>query len=125
MSGPSNSDRNTLRDRLNSRQFWAEVFAWVVGIGLLVEYGQEIVDCFVNRHWPSIPLIGGILVTGGVFGEVFFSRLAGITTEELQERADSDVALANDRAAHAIERAAVLEKDAARIRRQLPLCQHR
>jgi hypothetical protein len=105
MSGPSKSDRETLGKRLKSRQFWAEIFGWLVGVGLLVEYWDEIIDCVIKRHWPSRPLAGGLLVTAGVLGEVLLSRLALIISDELQERADSDVSMANARAAEAIERA--------------------
>lgn len=113
MSGPISSDRKVLRGRLEHRQFWAEVFGWIVGVGLVVEYWKEITDCIITRHWPSTELIGGILVTAGVFGEVFFSRLAGITTDTLQELADSDVAQSNRRAAEALESAGKAERAAA------------
>jgi hypothetical protein len=106
MSRPHNIDRKTLGDRLGRREFWGEVFGWMVGGGLLIEYWREIRDCFVKGQLPSWPLIGGLLVTLGVFGEVWFSRLAQKTTEEIQERADSDVALANERAAEALKAAA-------------------
>ncbi|MDQ2946097.1 MAG: hypothetical protein M3Y27_09170 [Acidobacteriota bacterium] len=109
MSGPSSIDRETLDKRVKRRQFWSEAFAWLVGGGLLIEYGQEIFDCFVNWYAPSLPLIGGVLVTLGVFGEVWFSRLALNASDELQKRADSDVAQANERAAHALERATSAE----------------
>ena len=110
MSGPSKSDRDTLGKRLKSRQLRAEILGWIVGLGLLVEYWDELVDCIVNWHWPSRPLAGGLLVTAGVFGEVLFSRLALITSDELQQRADSDVALANERAAQALDRASRAEQ---------------
>jgi len=85
----------------------------MVGIGLLIEYWREIIDCFVTGHLPSWPLIGGLMVTLGVFGEVWFSRLALKAAEEIQERADSDVATANERSAQAFERASKAEQAAA------------
>lgn len=113
MSGPNKSDRRVLGKRLKRWQFWSEIFGWAVGGGLIVEYWDEIIDCFVNWHWPSRSLVGGMLVTAGVFGEVLFSRLVLTTSDELQEHADSDVAQANERAAQAFERAADAEKVAA------------
>ena len=113
MSGPSKSDREILDSRLKSRQLWGELFGWLVRGGLVVEYWEEIGDCFARWHWPSLSLVGGVLVTAGVFGEVFFSRLVLRTSDELQERADSDVARANARAAEAVERAAHADQAAA------------
>ncbi len=115
MSGPNKSDRETLGKCLRFRQFWAELFGWLVGVGLLVEYWDEIVDCLINRYWPSRGLAGGLLVTVGVLGEVLLSRLALITSDKLQERADSDVAAANDRAAQAFERAVKAEERIAEL----------
>jgi hypothetical protein len=117
MSGPSNSDKETLGKRLKSRQLCAEILGWLVGLGLLVEFWDEIVDCVVNWHRPSRALTGGLLVTVGVFGEVLFSRLALITSDELQGRADSDVAQANERAATAVAEAARLSKETEELRR--------
>ena len=113
MRGPSKNDRRALGQRLKRRQFWADSFAWLVGIGLLVEYWNEIVDCFVNRHPPSLPLIGGLLVTLGVLGEVLFGHLVLITSDKIQARADSDVAQANKIAAESLERAGKAEQSAA------------
>jgi hypothetical protein len=73
---------------------------------LLIEYGEEIIECITTPHWPSVGLTGGLLVTLGVFGEVWFSKLALRIAEEISERADSDVALANERAAKAQQMAA-------------------
>ena len=96
-------ERKVLVDRLGRREFWGELFGWMVGVGLVVEYWQEIVDCFTKRQLPPLPLVGGLVVTLGVLGEVWFSRLASKTAEEISERADSDVAQANKRAADALE----------------------
>jgi hypothetical protein len=108
-----NTDRKVLVDRLGRRQFWGELFGWMVGVGLVVEYWQEIVECFTKRQLPPLPLVGGLVVTLGVLGEVWFSRLASKTAEEISERADSDVALAKKGAAEAYERALNAEKEAA------------
>jgi hypothetical protein len=105
-SGQDSGDRETLGKRLKSRQVWGEILGWLVGIGLVVEYWNEIVACFVHRRPPSLDLIGGILATAGVFGEVWFSRLVLTVSDELQARADSDAAQANERAAQALDRAA-------------------
>jgi hypothetical protein len=102
MNGPNNNDRETLGKRAHLRQIWAEIFAWLVGVGLIIEFWDELLECIVQRHWPSQPLWGGLIVTGGVFLEVLLSRLALITSDELQKRADSDVAQANERAAQAL-----------------------
>jgi hypothetical protein len=110
MNGPNNNDRETLGKRAHLRQIWAEIFGWLVGVGLLIEYWDELLDCIIQRHWPSRPLWGGMLVTGGVFLEVLLSRLALNTSDQLQKRADSDVAQANERAALAIDRAAKAEQ---------------
>jgi hypothetical protein len=113
VSGPSRSDRDTLGKRLKRRESWGEIFGITVGVGLIIEYWDDIHDCFVHWHAPPMPLIGGLLVTIGVLGEVFFSRLVVSTSEELQALADSDVSQANRKAAEALERAANAERDAA------------
>jgi hypothetical protein len=119
MSGPSKSDREILGKRLESHERWAEVFGWAVGGGLVIEYGKEIVDCFVNWHRPSLALVGAVLVTAGVFGEVFFSRLTVHTSRKLQERADSDIAQANERAARAEQASAEANLARVRLERQI------
>lgn len=113
MSGPSKNDRKTLGKRLKSREAWAEVFGWMVGGGLLIEYGKEIIDCFVNWHRPSLALLGGVVVTAAVFGEVLFSRLVVATSDEISRLADSDVAQAYRDAAEALESARKAEQAAA------------
>ena len=115
MSGDSNNDRQVVERRLARRELIATVCGFVVGAGLLIEYGDELVDCFVNWHPPSRQLFGGLLVTVGVFGEVLFARLALTTSRTLQERADSDVAQANKRAAEAIGRAVKAEENIAEL----------
>jgi hypothetical protein len=112
---PNKGGREKILERLKLRQFWSEVFGWVVGVGLVIEYWHEIVDCFVHRHWPSLSLIGGLLVTAGVLGEVLFSKLVLFASDELQERSDSDVAQANERAAQALERAGKAEQATAEL----------
>jgi hypothetical protein len=84
-----------------------------VGFGLIVEYWQEIVACIAERRWPQLPLVGGFLVTLGVLGEVWFGRLALRTADDISERADSDVAMANERSVQALERIAIAEAAAA------------
>ena len=113
MNGPNKNDREALGRRAHFRQTCAEIFGWLVGVGLLVEYWDELLDCVTHRHWPSRPLWGGMIVTGGVFLEVLLSRLSLITADELQKRADSDVAQANERAAQALGRAGKAEQAAA------------
>jgi hypothetical protein len=125
MSGPNNNDRETLGKRVHSRQTWAEIFGWLVGVGLLVEYWDEIVDCLVHWHWPSQPLFGGMLVTAGVFLEVLLSRLALNASDELQRRADSDVAQSNERAAQALDRATKAEQATAEARERAAKAEER
>jgi hypothetical protein len=113
ISGPHKSDRDNLGRRLKRRESWGERFGIAVGIGLVVEYWDDILDCFIHWHAPPMPLLGGLLVTIGVFGEVLFSRLVVLTSEKLQDLADSEVSQANKRAAEALERAAKAEQAAA------------
>lgn len=116
ISGPNNSDRDTLGRRLKRRESWGERFGIAVGIGLIVEYWDDIIGCFVHWHAPPMPLLGGLLVTIGVLGEVLFSRLVVLTSEKLQDLADSEVSQAKKQAAEALERAAKAELDLARLR---------
>jgi len=106
MSGPNSSDRETLRSRAVHQERWAFGFGLLVGFGLVIEYWQEIIACFTEGKWPSVPLVGGFLVTLGVFGEVWFGRLALKTADDISERADSDVAQANASAKRAEQAAA-------------------
>ena len=83
MSGDSNNDKELLERRASLRKLIATIFGYIVFCGLLIEYGDEIVNCFIKRHLPSRQLFGGLLVTIGVFGEVLFA----VTVQTPEEKA--------------------------------------
>src|SRR5580704_409283 len=119
MSGDNSSDRPLLERREKRRELIATICGFIVVAGLIIEYGDEIIDCVVNKHRPSRQLFGGFLVTVGVLGEVLFARLALTISRTLQERADSDVALANQRASDALKEAAEANLARAKIEQQM------
>lgn len=110
MSGPKIRDREQLGKLLKRHTFWAEVFGWAVGGALVIEYWDSIIDCVAYHRWPSLSLVGGILVVACVWAEVLFSRFVSTTSDDIQHLADSDVARALARAAEADLKRAELEE---------------
>jgi hypothetical protein len=70
------SKRAALETSLDSLRFWLDLWTAVVVLGLVIEYGPEILEMWrkvVVRHSLKrlFTLIGGALITGGVAGELY------------------------------------------------------
>lgn len=87
--------RNTTNDhRQKKRQLersidklgaWMELFTFLVVLGLLAEYGPEILADIKAHRWPSLALAGGLLITVGVAGELAIEFFAGRKETDLRE----------------------------------------
>ena len=125
---------NVSRSLESSLDFWGAmllVATLVVVIGLVLEYWHEVKEFWVHVSWPMatfpwgklIALSGGILVTIGVFGELFVTYKASRIETKLRENNHKiETMLAGEasdawqKSGTAIERAGKLEKEAAALR---------
>jgi len=97
----------TLQHSLDSLATWLSIWTLLVVVGLIVEYAKEVFDIITIRpfHWPALwILIGGILITGGVAGELYIqfnaSRIeTALRTNNIQVEALLNIEAANARAA--------------------------
>jgi hypothetical protein len=125
------NDPNTIDEqvknkrRLESHQdvlkWWLDGFTALVVLGLIIEYLPDLVKAFHPPH-----LLGGLLITVGVAGELAIGVLSSRTETKVREINDSiianirlDAAAAEERAAEANARAAKLEIEALQLRKQL------
>src|SRR5579864_2180371 len=106
------------RERIDSRLVWLErgivVAGGVVVVGLLLEYSPEISNAVKARRIFPEEVIGGILVTVGVFFEVLLGIFVTKYARRSQELADSLISETNERAARAEQAAA--EANLARVK---------
>jgi len=64
-------------DRTSATGCWLTCFTALVVIGLILEYRKDVIELFRSFEWPKLgSVIGGILVTVGVAGELFVGFLA-------------------------------------------------
>jgi hypothetical protein len=97
----SQKTKDQLEKDMRSRETLALVWGVLVVVGLAIEtVASAILDdttkCSFfafpcHKFWP---VLADILVTLGVFGEIWWSRKAGNALEELRKRANSEVSLA-------------------------------
>jgi hypothetical protein len=104
---------------LDSYHFWLHFWTATVVAGLIIEYLPTFVR-FINKEKFKTEMIGGILITLGVAGELYVEvRSAPIegrlrATEQIDvANAGREAANANERAGKADERAGKLEVEAA------------
>ena len=87
--------------------------AWLVVVGIIVEYLPKVVIWLSVRNWRTFrDLIGGLILTLGIGGEILFGRKAS----SIEKR---QLARLHERAAKAEGRAAELQLEAERLRAQL------
>lgn len=98
------------KEKLSQRIEWLELALVVAGgivvIGLIVEDGPEIVHSLLTWTRPSRAAVGDLLVTAGVFAEVFIAFVIARIARRIDAYAEADTAKALERAAQAELRAA-------------------
>ncbi|SRR6266478_2054883 len=128
-------DISNLERSLDSLEGWLAFMTALVVLGLVIEYWHELPEAItaLRRAWSWKPLcivVGGILITVGVAGELVVQRIAsdketalrkandkiftGLNIEAAQARRDASAA--SERASKADERASKNEKEAAQLR---------
>ena len=109
-----NNRKQALEKSVGRLGKWLHFFTGLVTLGLILEYAPDIIEAFRTRQIPSRLLIGGVLITVGVAGELFVGFFASRKDTALREENDSLVARANERAALAEQAAA--EANLARVK---------
>jgi hypothetical protein len=119
MNGPSNSER----DVLDTALVWLErgliLAGGMVVVGLLMESGPEMAIALQKHHFPNRGVLGGALVTMGVFAEVVLGILITQKSHRVQDLADASIAKANERAVQAAKETA--EANLARVKLEAKL----
>jgi hypothetical protein len=138
---------SNLERSLDSLTVWLFISTLLVVVGLVVEYGHDVKELFTSR--PSSrklaqTVVGGILITGGVTGELIAQFKASRVETELRanshqieallnkeagdaranagnaveraSNAEGNLAKANERAANALKSAEIARKDAEAFR---------
>jgi len=128
-----------LERSLDSFEFWITVSTLLVVVGLIVEYWSPLRELIESiKKSPPFPwkklleMTGGVLVTIGVAGELWFQSRASVQQAILRSdshqiegllsvtagNAQKEAGSANERAGKANERAGKLEVEAATLRKQ-------
>jgi hypothetical protein len=108
---------------------WLLFFTFLVVLGLVVEYIPEIIEKARTKQfpWKSVhTIIGGVLITAGVAGELYFEDRASKVETDLRMANDTITASLNKEAGEARktageagERTKQLEKDTVRLKGDL------
>jgi len=106
LSEPPQNRKASLDRAVDRLSRWLEFWTFIVAAGLIVEYAPDIIDAFRKRHAPSLPVVGGIVITIGVVGELWIGLRSATRAIRLREVNDALIAEANERAATAEQRAA-------------------
>ena len=106
MGGTIRNEREKLDGHLTWLERWIVFAGFAVAIGVAIEIGSKVI-----KHEIDNEVIGGAIVILGVAIEVILTFVAAQKTSRVQELANFDVAQANERAAHALERAATLQAE--------------
>jgi len=107
--------KRLLEGRLDRLSLWFKISTAGVVAGLVIEHGPEILNSIRSRTFP-IDLIGPLLITVGVAGELLIEFLTARIDERLREVNDSIIAELHVQAARAENRTAELQLDAAEAR---------
>ena len=97
---------NTLEASLDSLEVWLLFMTALVVIGLVLEYWYEIPEAIdqLRKAWswkPILVIVGGILITVGVAGELVVQRLASRKETDLRKANDAVFAVLNTKAGNA------------------------
>jgi hypothetical protein len=125
---------NGLESSLDSLGWWLHLATALVVFGLLLEYLHQIPESIkeyrkTRSYWPILIVVGGVLITVGVAGELAVQYVAGRTETALRKANDElftglnieaaqarrDAGVAIERASKADERASANEREAARL----------
>src|ERR1035438_9952033 len=95
-----------LKADISQNEAYAELGAWIVVIGLLIEIASAIwLDAEIKYEKYSL-IVANSLIAIGVFCEIHFGRKSRMSADALQLESEKNIAAA-------MERAAILEKEAA------------
>ena len=118
---------DNLEKSLTSLEFWLFAATALVVLGLVLEYWHEIPEAIIDlkRAWawkPLLVIIGAVLITVGVAGELAVQFFAARKETKLRKANDAVFSILNGRAAETLEHAAKAderasqnEKEAARL----------
>ena len=116
-----------LENSLDTLEAWLLAATGLVVLGLVLEYWHEIPEAIesLKKAWswrPLLVIVGGVLITLGVAGELTVQFFASRKETNLRKKNDelfsivnSETAQALERAAQANERASQNEREAARL----------
>lgn len=112
------SDIKSLLERsLDSLAKWLELFTALVVLGLVVEYTPDVIDAIMGHAvYPHI--IGGILITIGVVGELVISFWASRLDGKLRDVNNSSLEEANARSKQLEHENLILQSDLLKLRKE-------
>ena len=97
---------------------WLEVITTLAGLivvlGLLIESGPELRQAVETQIWPAREVLGGAVITVGVFAEVALGIFIARSAKRAELKASIAIAEADERAAKAEQAAA--EANLARVK---------
>jgi len=104
-----------LESALDNLGVWLLVAIALVVLGLVLEYAHQIPESIATYKkertiWPLLVIVGGILITVGVAGELLIQHLASPKETALRKANDELVGLLNLKTANALQEAARLGK---------------
>jgi hypothetical protein len=105
--------KKRLVDSYDRLSIWMKVFTGAVAVGLVMEYFPDVVRAAQTNTFPE-PLVGALLITVGVAGELVILIWSSRYETKLREFNDSIIAETGERAAKAEKDAA--EANLARVR---------
>lgn len=114
MSGPTKKNKPTLGDRAERREQLALLAGIIVVVGLLIESGPELAHSIIFWELPSRAILGSLVVTLGVAGEVLFSWRALQAARQAELDAEERIAASIERSKKAEQAAA--EANLARVK---------
>jgi hypothetical protein len=108
----------SLEEALDSLSFWMRFWTALVVFGLIVEYVPEVLKLFKTRPFDRSLLravMGGILITVGVAGELYIEFRASSREDALRTANKTIIARLDREAADARTKQAEAEKELARL----------
>src|ERR1700675_1257004 len=87
-----------IQDSADRWEFWVSISTVAVVVGLIVEYAPDIKRFLSERPIPRkllLEMIGGVLITAGVSGELFFGRWQSSAEIKLRAANEAEIARLN------------------------------